>query len=85
MNFKFQPLGIPFSSSYALVAEVASAVLNSPISASMAQFTQFPVGPRGPCARIVTGSIIPIINSAVLLENDDYLLLESGDKVLLEN
>jgi len=61
MTFNFQPLGIPLSSSYALVAQVSDAVLNPPVSASFAQFVQSPAGPQGPCASIITGSIITIL------------------------
>jgi hypothetical protein len=60
MDFKFQPLGIPVSSSRAIFAISANTVQNPPESASFAQFTESPVGPQGPCASIITGSIIPI-------------------------
>jgi hypothetical protein len=61
MDFKFQPLGIPASRSHTLYAPSADTVQNAPESASFAQFTEFPVGPQGPCASIITGSIIPIL------------------------
>lgn len=49
MSIRFIPLGIPFSSSYAMTASLA---LNTPsagfpVSASIASFSLLPVGPSG--------------------------------------
>jgi hypothetical protein len=60
MDFNFQPLGIPLSSSFAVYTISADDVKNAPESASFAQYTEFPIGPQGPCASIITGSVISI-------------------------
>jgi hypothetical protein len=61
MPIRYQPLGIPTTSSFAnrALGAVTASVL--PSTASFAQFTtdvNF-TGPTGPSFRIVTGSIVP--------------------------
>lgn len=56
MTIRFFPLGIPFSSSYAVSASYANTVISTPVSASIAQFSITYVGPAGPAAKTVTVS-----------------------------
>ena len=56
MTIRFFPLGIPFSSSYAVSASYANTVISTPVSASIAQFSITYVGPTGPAANTVTVS-----------------------------
>jgi hypothetical protein len=55
MTIRFFPLGIPFSSSYAVNASYASSLLGPvPTTASFAEFSISYVGPTGPPAITVT-------------------------------
>jgi hypothetical protein len=55
MTIRFFPLGIPFSSSFAVSASYATTLLGpTPASASVAQFSIAFVGPTGPPAITVT-------------------------------
>jgi len=55
MTIRFFPLGIPFSSSYAVNASYANSLLGpTPTSASVAEFSITYVGPTGPPAITVT-------------------------------
>lgn len=62
MSIQFIPLGIPFSSSYAVTASLALNTLSDgfPTTASYAEFAVNPVGPSGSNGKQVTGSIITI-------------------------
>jgi hypothetical protein len=62
MTIRFFPLGIPFSSSYAVSASYATTLLGpTPASASLAQFSITYVGPTGPAARTVSASGIGFV------------------------
>ena len=55
MTIRFFPLGIPFSSSYAVNASYANILLGpTPATASVAEFSITYVGPTGPPAVTVT-------------------------------
>ena len=55
MTIRFFPLGIPFSSSYAVNASYATTLLGPPpATASIAEFSVAYVGPTGPPAITVT-------------------------------
>jgi hypothetical protein len=57
MTIRFFPLGIPFSSSYAVNASYATNLLGpTPTTASLAQFSIAYVGPSGSAAKTVTVS-----------------------------
>jgi len=54
-------LGRPIlSSSYAIRSAIAFSSGSSPVSASLVDYTDLPVGPQGPCAKIITGSTVTI-------------------------
>ena len=57
MTIKFFPLGMPFSSSYAVSSSYATNILGPvPPTASLAQFSISYVGPTGPAAVTVVAS-----------------------------
>lgn len=62
MPIKYQPLGIPVTSSFAEVAKGAITASIIPVTASFADLTTDPTftGPQGPSFRPVTGKIVPI-------------------------
>lgn len=47
MDYEFQPMGIPASSSFAVSSEVTLRSTNLPVTASMAEYTKSPPGPQG--------------------------------------
>lgn len=59
MSIKFIPLGIPFSSSFAVSASyVATTSLGGvPLTASLVEFASLPVGPPGLNARTTGGRV----------------------------
>lgn len=58
MTFKFQPAGIPESSSLAINANTALSVGSLPITGSSAGFSLGNIGPNGAPYRTENGSII---------------------------
>lgn len=57
MAFKFQPLGIPVSSSYAISASAALFSVPMPPTASYAEYVLTVVGPSGSAYKTVSGSV----------------------------
>jgi hypothetical protein len=62
MPVKYQPLGIPVTSSFSERARGAITASNLPATASFAQVTTDVAftGPTGPSFRTITGSIVPL-------------------------
>jgi hypothetical protein len=58
MTFKFQPLGIPDSSSFAVNAKVALASTILPATGSSADFSLAPAGPNGRNYLTANGTIV---------------------------
>ncbi len=58
MTFKFQPLGIPESSSLAINANAALSVRNLPDTGSFAEYSLGNPGPAGPVYKTTIGTII---------------------------
>lgn len=58
MTIQFTPLGIPFSSSFALTASLTLNTLSGgfPTTASYAEFALLPIGPSGSNGTQTTGS-----------------------------
>ena len=61
MRFRFIPLGLPDSSSFATSASVALSVGNLPQTASVAGYTLGNVGPAGPPYKTTDGTILNLI------------------------
>lgn len=61
MTIRFTPLGIPFSSSFAVSASIALNVPAGgfPISASYAEYALSPAGPQGAAGKEIFGSVTP--------------------------
>ena len=59
MSIQFFPLGIPFSSSFAVSASfaVTTSALGFPVSAALAEFAGSPLGPTGPTFITVSASV----------------------------
>jgi len=61
MRFKFLPLGLPDSSSFATSASVALNVGSLPPTASVAEYSLGNVGPAGPPYKTTDGTILNLI------------------------
>lgn len=61
MSIKYQPLGIPVSSSFSISSSIALDVKNEPVTASFAVSSSFPVGPTGSIFKRLTGTTIPVV------------------------
>jgi hypothetical protein len=58
MTIRFQPLGLPESSSYAVSCSVALSVGELPTTASLAEYSLGNVGPQGTPYKTVNGNIV---------------------------
>jgi len=60
MNFTFYPLGVPFSSSFAISSSATIVAGNTPTTASLAGFALTPIGPTGSAFRTISGSVVNV-------------------------
>jgi len=59
MNFKYQPLGIAISSSFAISSSLAQSTNDSPATASLVSHSFSPVGPTGSQFKTLIGTTLP--------------------------